>query len=104
MIHPCQRCGLPIATDHCLTCGHIQVSTFVFTYRDVARIAKHTVLNVMNEHDGSHGNSWINRKDDEDIEHMIKHLAAFKAGDRSEDHVGHTLVRAALIMSRKAGD
>lgn len=103
MTKPCQRCGLPIPTDRCSTCGYLQVSGFVFTYRDVARIAKHIVINTMQEHHESHGNSWITRTDEEDIDHMIKHLAAWKAGDRSEDHIGHTLVRAACMKSREAG-
>lgn len=101
MIRNCQHCSALLVTDHCMTCGHMQVSVGVLSNRDVARIAKHTILNVMNEHAVSHGVAWVTREDEEDLDHMIKHLAAYKAGDRTEDHIGHTMTRGAMILARR---
>lgn len=99
---PCQHCGKAITATYCFECGMQTDTCPTVSYSAIARIAKHTVLNVLNEHDDSKGNQWIKRHDNEDIEHMIAHLAAFKMGDRTEDHIGHALTRGALILARRS--
>lgn len=99
---PCQHCGKPMTATYCLDCGMQTDTCPTVSYSAIARIAKHTILNTLNEHDQSKGNAWMKRDDDEDIDHMIAHLAAYKTGDRSEDHIGHTMTRGALIKARRA--
>lgn len=100
MIKNCQRCERLIINDQCSNCGIRNRSTFVMNHLRVANIAKSLVLFTMNEGQPVHGNKWLTRDDNEDLTHMIAHLAAYQAGDRSEDHIGHCLTRGAMMKAR----
>lgn len=100
MIKNCQRCERLIINDQCSNCITKLWPNDIRLHMEVAQTAKQIVLSTMRLGHPIHGNKWLTRDDNEDLTHMIAHLAAYQTGDRSEDHIGHCLTRGAMMKAR----
>ncbi len=63
-------------------------------YPALARVAR-----VLRANDGRHGRSWRHQSITEHLEHAVARLAAWRAGDQNEDHLGHALCRLAFAAT-----
>jgi hypothetical protein len=97
----CQHCTANMVGDICQTCGNMQAVQKTIGHRDVAQLAKDTVLDVMAENDGRHGMAWLTRHDSIDIRHIRKHLELYEARDETDSHLHNVLTRVAMMLARK---
>jgi hypothetical protein len=50
---------------------------------------------------GKHGdNNWRLIKSDSHLNHALRHIALFKAGDRNEDHCAHAATRMLMWLEK----
>lgn len=103
MMTRCQHCTANMVDDICQTCGQMQ-NTPTIGHRDVAQLAKDTVLDVMAENDGKHGLAWLTRHDSVDIKHIKAHIGQYEAGDTSDSHLENVLTRITMMLARKNHD
>lgn len=99
---PCQHCTANMIGDVCQTCGAISIQKTI-GHRDVAQLAKDTVLDVMAENDAKYGLAWLTRHDSVDIRHIRKHLELYEAHDETDSHLTNILTRVAMMLARKGG-
>lgn len=100
---PCQHCTANMIGDICQACGQMQNGIVkTIGHRDVAQLAKDTVLDVMAENDGKHGLAWLTRHDSVDIRHIRKHLELYEAHDETDSHLHNILTRVSMMLARKA--
>lgn len=67
------------------------------SYPIIANNAFYAVLDTMRAND-SKGESWLIVPAKEHLRHAATHLSSYKAGDASEDHLGHAMTRIAMAM------
>jgi len=74
-------------------------------HEQLAKLAYDTVLKVMTDNEAIHpGNEWAKLNYIKHREHAINHLLDDIAGDKSEPHAEHALVRIAMMLAKAGGD